>query len=75
MQEGEASVTVNGETKKLAEDDVVLVPAGAKLVAFFYLVRDASGTSSKQCGFGAFWGVMLKKGFFVALWTCRVQRR
>ena len=29
-QEGNASVSVNGETKELSKDDVILIPSGAK---------------------------------------------
>ena len=29
-QEGDASVTVNGETKSLSKDDVILIPSGSK---------------------------------------------
>ena len=37
LQEGEASITVNGETKTLCKDDVILIPSEAKLVAFCLL--------------------------------------
>lgn len=37
FQEGEASITVNGETKTLCKDDVILIPSEAKLVAFYLL--------------------------------------
>lgn len=36
LQEGEASITVNGETKTLCKDDVILIPSEAKSVAFFF---------------------------------------
>ena len=30
FQEGDSSVTVNGETKSLSKDDVILIPSGSK---------------------------------------------
>lgn len=37
LQEGDATVTLNGESKVLCKDDVIIIPSGAKLVLAHFI--------------------------------------
>ena len=38
FQEGNTTVSLNGETKKISKDDVLLIPSGAKWVTWLFFI-------------------------------------